>query len=88
MNYYFRSKMVTNPDVFPYIKGIHLKLLPIRTTSNEMQTIITNIVDRILASKKHDPKADTTALEREIDRLVYRLYDLTPEEIAIVEAVS
>jgi hypothetical protein len=28
---------------------------------------------------------DTTALEREIDRLVYELYGLTEEEIAIVE---
>lgn len=28
---------------------------------------------------------DTQALENEIDRLVYRLYDLTAEEIAIVE---
>ena len=28
---------------------------------------------------------DTTAWEREIDRLVYELYDLTKEEIAIVE---
>ena len=25
-----------------------------------------------------------TALEREIDRLVYKLYDLTPEEIKLV----
>jgi adenine-specific DNA-methyltransferase len=43
-------------------------------------------IDRILAAKKRDPKADTTALEREIDQLVYQLYDPTPEEIAIVEA--
>jgi hypothetical protein len=28
---------------------------------------------------------DTTALEREIDQLVYKLYDLTPEEIKLVE---
>ena len=28
---------------------------------------------------------DTTALQREIDRLFYKLYDLTPEEIALVE---
>ncbi|HLB49475.1 MAG TPA: hypothetical protein VJL59_20880 [Anaerolineales bacterium] len=42
-------------------------------------------MERILAAKWHDPKADTTALEREIDRLVYKLYDLTPEEIAVVE---
>ncbi|HLG30544.1 MAG TPA: hypothetical protein VI387_10070, partial [Candidatus Brocadiales bacterium] len=29
--------------------------------------------------------ADTSALERQIDQMVYELYGLTPEEIAIVE---
>jgi len=29
--------------------------------------------------------ADTSALEREIDRIVYELYWLTEDEIAIVE---
>lgn len=42
-------------------------------------------VDRILATKQRDPEADTSALEREIDRLVYKLYGLTPEEIKLVE---
>ena len=32
--------------------------------------------------------ADTSALESEIDRIVYRLYDLTPEEIAVAESSS
>ena len=45
-------------------------------------------MERILAAKWRDPKADTTALEREIDRLVYELYDLTPEEIAVVEEAT
>jgi len=40
------------------------------------------------ATKQRDPKADTTALEREIDLLVYQLYDLTAEEIAVVEGKS
>ena len=31
-------------------------------------------------------EADTSALEAEIDELVYALYELTPEEIAVVEA--
>ena|GEM_PF-4533250 len=43
-------------------------------------------VDRILAAKERDPKADTTALEREIDRLVYELlYSLAEDEIKLVE---
>jgi len=39
----------------------------------------------ILTDKKSNPQADTTALETEIDQLVYGLYGLTDEEIAIVE---
>jgi len=39
----------------------------------------------ILTDKKSNPQADTTTLEAEIDQLVYELYGLTEEEIAIVE---
>ena len=39
---------------------------------------------KILAAKKADPAADTSALEAEIDQLVYKLYGLTDEEIAVV----
>ena len=46
------------------------------------------LVDRILAAKQRDAEADTSALEREIDELVYALYGLTPEEIKIVEEAS
>jgi adenine-specific DNA-methyltransferase len=38
-----------------------------------------------MVAKRTNPKADTTELEREIDQLAYRLYDLTEEEIKIVE---
>ncbi|NOX84360.1 MAG: hypothetical protein GXO86_00105, partial [Chlorobi bacterium] len=34
------------------------------------------------------PATDTTALENEIDRLVYELYGLTEEEIEIVEGAA
>ena len=34
LNFYFNKKMITNPDVFPYIKGIHLKELPIKIVKN------------------------------------------------------
>ena len=36
--------------------------------------------------KQADPKADTSALEKEIDKLVYELYGLTEEEIKVVES--
>ncbi len=43
------------------------------------------LVAQILTAKKKDPKADTSDLEDQIDEMVYKLYELTPEEIAIVE---
>ena len=46
---------------------------------------ITRYVDQILTAKKANPQTDTAALEAEIDQLVYELYGLTEEEIAIVE---
>lgn len=42
-------------------------------------------VDQILALKKEDAAADTSALEREIDVMVYKLYQLTYEEVKIVD---
>ena len=41
--------------------------------------------DVILAAKKADPNADTSALEAEIDDLVFDLYGLTAEEREIVK---
>ncbi|WP_241537590.1 DUF7149 domain-containing protein [Cyanobacterium aponinum] len=43
------------------------------------------IVEKILEKKKENPEADTEKLERKIDEMVYKLYGLTAEEIAIVE---
>ncbi|NLM00330.1 MAG: hypothetical protein GX220_02610 [Treponema sp.] len=46
---------------------------------------INNIVDKILVENSNNPQADTSSLEKQIDELVYKLYDLTEEEIAIIE---
>ncbi|GAA9092024.1 class I SAM-dependent DNA methyltransferase [Helicobacter pylori] len=43
------------------------------------------LVDKILALKGKDPKANTQKLEKEIDALVYQLYNLTDEEIKTIE---
>jgi hypothetical protein len=45
-------------------------------------------VARILAAKQGDITADTRVDEATIDQLVYQLYDLTPAEIALIEAAQ
>jgi adenine-specific DNA-methyltransferase len=69
---------------FPKINTETLSTFPVPEYKPEYINI-TAIVDQILTAKKSDPKADTTALETEIDQLVYQLYELTAEEIKIIE---
>lgn len=60
--------------------------LSIKTTSSINLKTIINLVNQILSEKSQNPSADTSILEAEIDQLVYQLYELTEEEIAIVES--
>ncbi|MDP1994636.1 MAG: TaqI-like C-terminal specificity domain-containing protein, partial [Ignavibacteria bacterium] len=62
-----------------------VELLPIKDITEKEQKPIVILVDKILSAKKKNPQADTSALETEIDNLVYQLYGLTEEEINIVE---
>jgi len=57
--------------------------IPISSETDKRKIII--LVDQIITAKQTDPKSDTTVLESEVDALVYGLYGLTEEEIAIVE---
>lgn len=84
-NYYIRKIIAPSlGNTFVETKIIHLLRLPI---SNEIlnSKLIIEKVDQILALKQDNPEADTTTLEKEIDAMVYALYDLTEEEIKIVE---
>ena len=63
----------------------YLEQIPIATLTLEQNSQLETLTNQILTAKATDPTADTAAAEAEIDRLVYALYGLTPEEIAIVE---
>ena len=62
-----------------------LRKFPIKKIGTVEQQPFISIVDQILETKKFDPNADTTALEKEIDKIVYELYGLSEEEIRIIE---
>ena len=86
--WYYRSNTDEEGKVFAQIKIELLRKMPIPKADKDRQRPVIQLVDRILAAKHRDAEADTSALEREIDELVYALYDLTPEEIQIVEGVA
>ena len=88
MNSRYASVLLTNLRGGDYhIYPEHIRNIPIPSATAEQQKPIIGLVDCILEAKKADNTADTTALEHKIDELVYKLYGLTEEEIAIVEGI-
>ena len=83
MDWYFRITSTNN-----HVQGYELKQLPVPTLSNVVRKRLNNLACQVMGSKRTAQDADTTALEEEIDQIVYSLYNLTPKEIAIVEENS
>ena len=61
------------------------ELVPVRKVDKRINNAFKKLVDRILAAKAKDPDADTTALEAEIDVMVYKLYELTYKEVLVID---
>ncbi|MCD8410525.1 DUF7149 domain-containing protein [Tenacibaculum finnmarkense] len=67
------------------LKKSTIDRLPIKEISEKEQVPFIEKVNNILSIKKENPESDTSVLEKEIDQMVYKLYDLTADEIAIIE---
>ncbi len=93
--------LVTNKDSTPQLKKVDLDKFPVYIFdfSENQEVLIHNhivtLAERMLKLNKEKQTADDSdrrhieqyiaATDKEIDRIVYQLYDLTPEEIKIVE---
>ena len=89
---FFNSKLFKYcfEDHFPELQGntrelnkVIFEQIPVKLISDE--TLFVEKIHQILTLKKQNPSADTSTLEFQIDQLVYQLYDLSEEEVAIVE---
>lgn len=86
MNSRYANVLLTNNrgddiNIYPeYVRDI-----PIPSATIDQQQPIINLVNQILAAKKQNPQANTSALEHEIDLLVYHLYDLSFDEVKLID---
>ena len=87
LNWYYQN-IVNNEvgEALAQVKRGHLEILPIPNYNLEIFEKAEKIIKQILDLKQTDNSIDTTKLENQIDQLVYKLYDLTEEEINMIEA--
>jgi hypothetical protein len=72
-------------DDFPALSLADVRNMVIPDLDINSQQPFIDLADQILTLKKENPHANTSELEAAIDTMVYKLYDLSDEEIKIVE---
>jgi hypothetical protein len=82
MKFYYETSFPTL-----HVQRNELASLPMKLGENKphISKVLIDCVDKILSIKRNDFNPNTADIEAEIDQLIYQLYGLTPEEIAIVE---
>ncbi len=88
IEYYLETELRTLGKKSIQYSKQYMEKLPIpEITENNKKNVtkIENFVSEILTTKEKDAKVDTTKQQTEIDKLVYKLYALSKEEIKTIE---
>ena len=95
MHFYFGFIGIMTAGGAYTLKHETIRELPIKKITENEQKPFIEIVDKIFAVTKSDDylhnnskQIEVKELEKQIDQMVYKLYDLTPDEIAIVKGTG
>jgi len=86
-SFLYRSLIREKGKVFPQVKIYHIQLSPFKMISLKEQKKYVDIVENILILSKYPykNKDKINDLTKEIDNMVYKLFDLNNKEIELVE---
>ncbi|ECL0461806.1 Eco57I restriction-modification methylase domain-containing protein [Campylobacter jejuni] len=89
VNFYYFKQIGAKLGASGYeMSKIFVEKLPIPKINSKNQKIadeLINLADEILKAKEQDKNANTQELENKINSIVYKFYNLTEEEIKIIE---
>jgi hypothetical protein len=86
--YQYQMNLLTfekTKGAFTKARIFHYHKLPVKILDLDNQKLFVEKVDEILKVKSKNPQANTKQLEDQIDIMVYKLYNLTYEEVKIVD---
>lgn len=64
---------------------LNIPIVDTNSKNKKLADELINLVDEILKAKEQDKNANTSPLEEKINNMVYKIYNLTEEEIKIIE---
>ena len=87
IKFYYQEISQEGGRVLAQVKPIRIKSIPIPEASDEAKSKIASLVKEAISKRKMDSNADISKIDYQIDKLIYQLYGLTEEDIAIIEGL-
>ena len=81
--YHFNSSPKATKGAFPKILVEDIRNFPLPIISNSVKIKITDMVEKIILNKKNN--IPSKQFEKQIDLMVYKIYQLSYDEVLIVE---
>ena len=95
INWFYNNSYTNESKLTVNLSREYLSEIPIRKATTTTPKLFTEVVDKILSitisedyQKNYEKQRQVKEYKRQIDQLVYNLYGLIPEEIALVEGTS
>ena len=85
LNWYYANNFSNNSTLTVNISKTYLEMLPLPVIDSLHENLIRTSVNEIIALKRDDNTADISELEMKINLLVYHLYNLTYDEVLIID---
>ena len=86
INWFYNNNYTNESKLTVNLSKEYLSEIPIKKLFKEkLQCQIIRCVTAILKAKQQNPQANTKQLENQIDIMVYKLYNLTYDEVKIID---
>ncbi len=85
--HFLKSVCVIRSGGYIEVKPQYFEQIPNPNANENTKATLAQLAEKLINERKQNKQAATTDLEYQIDQLVYQLYNLTEEEIAIIEKI-
>lgn len=85
VNWYYANNFSNKSNLTVNISKTYLEMIPLPNMDKSAEEILTSLVNEIIYLKSKNVSSDTHWLERKVNFIIYKLYNLTYNDVLIID---
>lgn len=85
VNWYYANNFSNNSSLTVNISKTYLEMIPIPNFDENSENIIRTLVNKLMSIKSEDLSSNISDLENELNFVIYKLYNLSYDEVLIID---